>query len=1144
MYTPNRDGPGTPNASFQSASARAAASAAARRRSTGVFATGARRSPFNTPGRSTPLNRSHQTSQLMEGSGQYTLESYGSSLPALIMEALTFADRNIEMSAVLSPSGWAWLVCGRRLLVWRYRQQADNQRMVNHQFRELTLPPSDLAHRAQLVVVYAPTDGQVPACIAVSPEGFVRYWPSIAHEGSYHEISTELQGQECESLIFLGASLGCLLATTTSTTLLIQPAPHQHHNQSTQTINVRHLKVPAGLLGGISRRVSSLVFGSMPTQAPEARLVGVVSVTGAEPDERSVLVLSANSLQKWYLIPGEPDKMVYECNVEKYIREGFIDHVWGRERAGATQLRVWLIDMQPTATGSSVMILTAAINPQISQQLVYALATMETGSNAPPLGVSNFFVLKHSEYYQESAENNVLLAQRFILCSSTAYIYNKNTVLCVSALGEGDSGDRVEFSGAGDSILGVGRSQGLPIFFSANHGIVSIAPTQTLNQTLQMNESIAEEPSRGLCETLNISTAGLEAITASKDHTSRLQAAFLHFNNNNLAQAQAILDDLFPGSDTSLLDSTVIQLSANLLDDCPATDPRWAESKQSGGTGAPMSLLIQNQLRDKTAAHQYFIDFLQQMGLWQRLSICSVEDGRRAVTRVILGEHGERLAFAAALRTRHPDHQHLMDSAIRYVLQDRDEVPTGKLTHADLFYRRVSVVEDIIWGLRRAQDEVLSADIAPRDAPATIHSVNGLLLSLLRAARDSRARVATMAGAAANDQPCEFIPWTATQGPRGIRVLLLDQHTTTVEAGLSRAEDGATRAKLYTQMVDLGDEILTGYQPQLRSLTNLSHDSHQALLRAYERDRYNLIKPLVKGEQFDQAVSLAEKYCDFRTLVEICDKTDNQERLTQYMTQFGSEGFSDFVFRWYLETGKRGRLLSHGNAGGDLSRFLQDYTSLSWLHHIQTSQFSQAAQTLRQLSQDETAYLSRKKTLLSLSKLCQLAENGSVPSIEDDPQRQLEEELILYQEQLPESVLNAHALNPDAMRVLTPQELIHLYTGTENECANEYDFKKALDLLQFVPPEEILELKKEIWIRSILRNSWQHMDTDNPIEAISDTFLFKTIELAFTQGNDIQELLVPAEELLASEELAELGKDTSFSFLVNAGYEKIGQLLG
>lgn len=75
------------------------------------------------------------------------------------------------------------------------------------------------------------------------------------------------QGQECDSLVFLGATLGCLLATTTSTTLLIQPGGGSGGNQ---TINVRQLKVPAGLLGGISRKVTSLVFGSMPTQAPEA----------------------------------------------------------------------------------------------------------------------------------------------------------------------------------------------------------------------------------------------------------------------------------------------------------------------------------------------------------------------------------------------------------------------------------------------------------------------------------------------------------------------------------------------------------------------------------------------------------------------------------------------------------------------------------------------------------------------------------------------------------------------------------------------------------------------------------------------------------------------------------------------------------
>lgn len=46
--------------------------------------------------RSTPVNRSLQTSQLVEGSGQYGVESYGASLPALVMEALTFADSKLH----------------------------------------------------------------------------------------------------------------------------------------------------------------------------------------------------------------------------------------------------------------------------------------------------------------------------------------------------------------------------------------------------------------------------------------------------------------------------------------------------------------------------------------------------------------------------------------------------------------------------------------------------------------------------------------------------------------------------------------------------------------------------------------------------------------------------------------------------------------------------------------------------------------------------------------------------------------------------------------------------------------------------------------------------------------------------------------
>lgn len=94
-----------------------------------------------------------------------------------------------------------------------------------------------------------------------------------------------------------------------------------------------------------------------------------------------------------------------------------------------------------------------------------------------------------------------------------------------------------------------------------------------------------------------------------------------------------------------------------------------------------------------------------QMGLWQQLSAGIVKDTRVA-TKTCLAEHGQRLAFATALRNLHNEHQDLVDSAIKHVVTERGEVPKNKLTYADLFYRCVSQVEDIIAGVLRAQEEV------------------------------------------------------------------------------------------------------------------------------------------------------------------------------------------------------------------------------------------------------------------------------------------------------------------------------------------------------------------------------------------------------------------------------------------------------
>ena len=63
--------------------------------------------------------------------------------------------------------------------------------------------------------------------------------------------------------------------------------------------------------------------------------------------------------------------------------------------------------------------------------------------------------------------------------------------------------------------------------------------------------------------------------------------------------------------------------------------------------------------------------------------------------------------------------------------------------------------------------------------------------------------------------------------------------------------------------------------------------------------------------------------------------------------------------------------------------------------------------------------------MLSLSKLCAVA-SGATKNEDLDQQLLLEEDLIMYQEQVPESVLIANSTSPDNMRVFSPKELIHV----------------------------------------------------------------------------------------------------------------------
>jgi nuclear pore complex protein Nup133 len=77
---------------------------------------------------------------------------------------------------------------------------------------------------------------------------------------------------------------------------------------------------------------------------------------------------------------------------------------------------------------------------------------------------------------------------------------------------------------------------------------------------------------------------------------------------------------------------------------------------------------------------------------------------------------------------------------------------------------------------------------------------------------------------------------------------------------------------------------------------------------------------------------LAEKYFDFQTLVIICDRTSNQQRLDEYIERFKELNFSQFAISWHMKQNKQGHLFERfRNNQVELAKFLNNHPSLAWI---------------------------------------------------------------------------------------------------------------------------------------------------------------------------------------------------------------------
>ncbi|KYO18784.1 nuclear pore complex protein Nup133 isoform X1 [Alligator mississippiensis] len=1069
----------------------------------------------------------------------YDVKPFGSSLPVKVMEALRRADADDQLSVQVDESGWAWLVYKERLTVWKIGQSPVAKLSV---CKELQLPPSDYQCSSCLTAISClSTSGETPSLQSLSvmvatSEGSIRYWPSLGHAGSYTETSTDFGGSLCS---FLTAVKGGSFILSSSRGQLVRLVP-----DSSGKINQHVLPQGQGMFSGIGRRVSSL-FGIL-SPSNDAVLSSVLW----DKERSSFYTLTNSNLNKWE-IDDSVERHVLSWDISRILKEHITDAIWGSEsnyediKGG---VNIQYLDLQQNREG--LVILAAAWHLGDSPCLIYyTLITVEDKGYQ----MSDDVLVEVTQYnppFQSEELMCCLVVPDYL--SHAAYMYTEDEVFACST-GTGRISfphEKILFSASGDSILGAGSCTGLPIFFTRKSGLVTIFSRENASVLPEdLEDSLSSSVAGPNNESPAFDTTARTEIIAQEDKTKLLKAAFLQYCRKDIISAQSMVVELFPPNadldPDAELDRAVTQISVDLVDDYPASDPRWAESVPEEAAGfSNTSLILLHQLEDKTKAHSFFIDFLHQVGLFEQLGSFPVR-GKPTATRLLLCEHAEKLAAAIVLKNHHSRLPDLVNAAILIALNKRDcDVPQS-LTPADVFFREVSQINTVFECLLEQEEQILKATpIESVEWAQIVVNVNSIIKDMLQAASQYRHSRASLykTGALPEGEP-EYVPWTASSGPAGTRTAIIRQHGIILKVVYPQV-DSNLRSIVAEQLVALLDCFLDGYVSQLKSVDRpADQERYSSLEMEYVQKRSELLSPLLSLGQYQLAAALAEKYCDFDILVQMCEQTDNQARLQRYMTQFADQNFSDFLFRWYLEKGKRGKLLSQPVAQhGQLASFLQAHEHLSWLHEINSQDLEKAHRTLQTLANMETRYFAKKKTLLGLSKLAALASDFSEDILQEKIEEISEQErFLLHQETLPEQLLAEKQLNLNDMPVLTAPQLIDLYICDENRRANEYDFKKALDLLEYIDEEEevdVNDLKLKILCKALRRDGWSSSEgKDDPIEASKDSIFVKILQKLLKEGVQLSEYLPEVKDLLQADELGNLKSNPYFEFVLKANYE-------
>ncbi|KAL6570478.1 hypothetical protein OROGR_000028 [Orobanche gracilis] len=394
--------------------------------------------------------------------------------------------------------------------------------------------------------------------------------------------------------------------------------------------------------------------------------------------------------------------------------------------------------------------------------------------------------------------------------------------------------------------------------------------------------------------------------------------------------------------------------------------------------------VVSNQLMEKEQKHQKFLQFLALSKCHEEL--CS----RQRQSMQIIMEHGEKLAGMIQLRELLNTISHANASGLgSYYGSDartsgalwdliqlvgerarRNTVLLMDRDNAEVFYSKVSDLEELFHCLERQLDSIIS-----RDMPILVQSQRACELSnacaaIFRAAIQYRSEHHLWYPPPEGLAPwySRSIVWSGLWSLASFMLNLLSE---------TNRLDDFVRFDFYSNLEVLSEVLLEVYSNAITAKVERKED-HKTLLEEYWKCRdtfldslYKQVKLFVRAKLQDSAdeneelnkdtlmtlssklLSIAKRHEGYQTMWNICSDLNDSELLRSLMHEnIGPKGgFSCFVFKQLYASIQFSKLMRLGEEFHDeLATFLKQHPDLLWLHELFLHQFSSASETLHALS--------------------------------------------------------------------------------------------------------------------------------------------------------------------------------------------------